>query len=30
MIPEYSRVAVDFKKGELAFEAVPLRKEEAA
>jgi ATP-dependent Clp protease ATP-binding subunit ClpB len=29
-IPENSRVVVDFKKGELAFEAVPLRKEEAA
>jgi ATP-dependent Clp protease ATP-binding subunit ClpB len=29
-IPENSRVTVDFKKGQLAFEAAPLRKEEAA
>ena len=27
-IPENSRVTVDFKKGELTFESVPLRKEE--
>jgi ATP-dependent Clp protease ATP-binding subunit ClpB len=29
-IPENSRVTVDFKKGQLTFESVPLRKEEGA